>query len=88
MEPKERKPQIRLFAHIKDEDRREQLMAAFIGSKVLFDETLRRVLNKYIEESYANVDSTDTYDKPNMVAYIADQAGYRRALKEVLQLLP
>jgi hypothetical protein len=92
MKPKQESRQkglnLRLFAHISDKDEREYLMSAFTGSTVLFDKTIRKVLEDKLIESMSKVEREDIYELANTVMYLADQSGYRRAIKEVLALLP
>jgi len=63
-------------------------MGAWEGSSVLFDKTLRRVIEQKLKESYDSIDSEAVYELPDRVGYLTDQCGYRRALKELLILLP
>ena len=79
---------LRLFSHIQDKDEREAAMNAFTGSSALFDKTLRVVLEEKLQQSYDAIDSETVYDLQDRVGYLADQSGYRRALKELLILLP
>ena len=79
---------LRLFSHIQDKDEREAIMSAFSGSSVLFDKTLRVVLEEKLQQSYDAIDSEVVYELQDRVGYLADQSGYRRALKELLILLP
>lgn len=85
---RERKPLGRLFAHIKDVEQRASLQSAYAGLSRLLDESLRRELNRLIAESRAKTEREDIYESPNMIALLADQQGYRRALEKVLTLLP
>lgn len=85
---REHKPLSRLFAHIKDKEQRESLVAAYSGLKKLLDESLRKELNRLINESRIKTDSEEIYQTPNMIALLADQQGYRRALVKVLNILP
>jgi cell fate (sporulation/competence/biofilm development) regulator YlbF (YheA/YmcA/DUF963 family) len=85
---RERKPLSKLFAHIRDPEQRESLINAYEGLQRILDESLRREINKMISESLDKSDKEDIYNSQNMLAYLADQAGYRRALKKVLTLLP
>jgi hypothetical protein len=52
------------------------------------DESLRKEIHRLMVESRAKTDSESIYESPNMIAVLADQAGYRRALDKVLSLLP
>jgi hypothetical protein len=79
---------LRLFSHIKDEGERKAVMSAWEGSSVLFDKTLRKVLLDKLQESYDAIDSDAVYELPDRVGYLTDQCGYRRALKELIMLLP
>jgi hypothetical protein len=85
---RERHPLGRLFAHIKNPDQRESLIAAYSGLSKLLDESLRKELNRLIAESRTKTEREDIYESPNMIALLADQQGYRRALERVLNLLP
>lgn len=85
---KEKAPLYSLFAHIKNHEQRDALINAYQGSKALFDETITRLILRKLKESYDQIDSEEVYKLPNHQAFLSDQAGYRRALKEVLKLLP
>lgn len=76
-----------LFSGLKG-DERTKLKESYKGIKVILDPTLRRVLDHYIAESLLKTESPKTYDKPAWAEFQADQLGYRRALREVLALLP
>jgi hypothetical protein len=85
---REPRPLSRLFAHIKDKDQRESLIAAYGSLKKILDESLGREIQRLLKESYDKCEKEAVYDSQNLVALLADQAGYRRALKRVLTLLP
>ena len=87
-EDRESRPLGRLFAHIRDKDQRESLINAYGSLKKILDESLRREVQRLLQESYDKCDSDKLYESPNMMAVLSDQNGYRRALKRVLTLLP
>lgn len=84
---REKRPSVALFQGMTAEEK-EHLKSAYEGSSMLLERTLGRLLKSKIAGSYASIDDAAVYDKPNVQMYLADQAGYRRALKEVLSLLP
>lgn len=85
---RKRGPNLRLFSHLPDGEERQALMNAWEGSSVLFDKTLRRIIELKLKESYDSIDSEAVYELQDRVGYLTDQCGYRRALKEILILLP
>ena len=89
MESRDRKPPTqKLFAHVEDKDQRESLIAAYNGLGKLLDQSLRREIQRLVKDSAEKSDKEENYLSPNLVLLLADQAGYRRALKQVLTLLP
>jgi hypothetical protein len=79
---------VALFSHIRDPEQREALVRAYDGCQRVLDETLRRIILKKIETSVQKEEQESLYDKPNAMAFVSDQLGYRRALREILALLP
>jgi len=86
--PRKRGVNLRLFAHIEDLAERQALMSAWEGSSVLFDKTIRKIIEDKLKESYDSIDNENIYQLNDRVGYLADQSGYRRALKELITLLP
>jgi hypothetical protein len=86
--PRKRGVNLRLFAHIEDLAERQALMSAWEGSSVLFDKTIRKIIEDKLKESYDSIDNENVYQLNDRVGYLADQSGYRRALKELITLLP
>lgn len=79
---------LKLFIYITDEVEKERAKHEWLGNAALFDKTLRKVLEQELKESYDAIDNERVYELPDRVGYLADQSGYRRAIKKVLSLLP
>lgn len=87
MSERQKRPISLLFAKL-DPSQREHYRAAYEGSSEMLRQTLGALLESKIAASYGSIDDVAVYEKPQAQMFLADQAGYRRALKEVLSLLP
>lgn len=75
-----------LIKHV-DKERRDTFNNQFEGNKLLF-KTFKAALTDKYENSIKESDSIDILSYPNYTQALAHKAGYRLALKEVLNLLP
>lgn len=76
-----------LFKSAVNEELRKKLREDYTACLPVMDMTLTLVIKTTIEKSYKKTESEDVYTKPEALAYLADQQGYRRAMKEILNLL-
>lgn len=87
MHNRERVP-LRLFEHIKDNDVRKTLKLQYLATKDILDQTIRRTVQKKIDASIAEEEDPKKYEIAAWRDRDADHIGYRRALREILKLLP
>jgi len=83
---RDRKLKVELTAHLGD--KAEDYRAALLGIAAVLDQTLAHAIRNKVRRSLEESDSKTNYESPNLMPLLADQAGYRRALREVLDLLP
>ena len=76
-----------LFSGLKGEER-ENLKNNYKGIKVITDATLRRLLNSKIADSIKRSEDPESYKIAKWGEFQADSLGYRRAMREILALLP
>lgn len=70
-----------------DKERKETFLNQYNGNKYLFN-VLERVLYDKLEKSIQDCEKISIHEYSNQLAYLADQNGYRRAVREMLELLP
>jgi hypothetical protein len=85
---KEDRLSVRLIEHIRDPEKRREVMGQYSATKYILDETLRRVVQKKLDASIKASEDPEKYKSANWRDQDADQFGYRRALREILDLLP
>jgi hypothetical protein len=73
-------------SHLKDEDERNSFYTAF-DENTLLRGTIYKTIEEKLKSSIKSSEAEDIYDSPNWDRVIADNLGYRRALREVLTLL-
>jgi hypothetical protein len=71
-------------SHTADEQVKKDVKSSFLSSTVV-RKRLKEICNDKIESSYPT--DRQQYDNPNWAYMQADNAGYRRALKEIISLL-
>ena len=76
-----------LFAGLDREDK-ERLKESYKGIKVITDATLRRLLETKITDSIKRSEDPESYKIAKWGEFQADSLGYRRAMREILALLP
>lgn len=69
-------------------DEREKLKESYKGIKVILDPTIRRLLETKIADSIKRSEDPESYKIAKWGEFQADGLGYRRALREILALLP
>jgi hypothetical protein len=79
---------IRLFDKFKGDDDRHQAKERYIATKDILDETLRRILQQKLDASIEASEDPEKYKIPGWESLDQNELGYRRALREVLNLLP
>lgn len=77
----------KIFRHAKTREEKERLKSLFIQILPTLEMTLVPVLQELIEKSYESIEKEDLYNKPHALHFMSDQNGYRRAIKEVLNLI-
>lgn len=78
----------RLFGHIKDQEERKEFRQTYASIRNITDQTLRRLVEQSIADSLRKTEDVESYEKLRWAEFQADQLGYRRALRELLSLLP
>ncbi len=76
------------MAHKKTPEERQVLKDYYESLHTVLDETLGKVVRAKVKESTTSSESKISYELEAWAPFQADQLGYRRALKEVLELLP
>lgn len=76
-----------LFSGLKGEER-ENLKNNYKSIKAITDATIRRLLSTKIADSITRSEDPETYKIAKWSEFQADGLGYRRAMREILALLP
>lgn len=76
-----------LFSGLKGEER-ENLKNNYKSIKAIIDPTLRRLLKTKIADSIQRSEDPESYKIAKWSEFQADSLGYRRAMREILALLP
>lgn len=76
-----------LFAGLKREER-ERLKENYKSIKAVTDATIKRLLTTKIADSITRSEDPETYKIAKWSEFQADGLGYRRAMREILALLP
>ena len=69
-------------------DERANLKANYKSIKAVLDPTLRRLLMTKIHDSIQRSEDPESYKIAKWSEFQADSLGYRRAMREILALLP
>ena len=79
---------VKLFDHVRDTEKRKEMQGQYEATKYILDETLRRVLTKKLAASIEEAENPDKYALADWQAKDENELGYRRAIREILKLLP
>lgn len=79
-------PNIRWASHLKTGEERAEMNRLVENSTVLLDR-LKDLITEKVEVYQKKAISKESYASPNWALEQADNAGYRRALQEILELV-
>lgn len=71
---------------IKDKDEKNRIKNEYESSRFLLDRFIKLLIRKEIA-SIKRMQDPKVYDKPNFNHYVADQLGFQRCLKEIINLI-
>lgn len=70
-----------------NKERKETFLNQYNSNKYLFS-VFESMLYDKLEKSIQDCEKISVHEYSNQIAYLADQNGYRRAVREILALLP
>ena len=68
-------------------DRKDTFLTQYNSNKLLF-KVLMRSLEEKLNSSMERCERLSVHEYSNQAAFLADQHGYRRAIREIIELLP
>ncbi len=69
-----------------DKDKHEEITSRFLENEDLIN-AVKTAINEKISDSFSRMTATSSYNNPSWAYYQADQLGYQRALKELIDLI-
>lgn len=70
-----------------DKERKDTFLNQYEGNKYLF-KVFSLLLEDRLNSSIENCEKLSIHEYSNQATYLADQHGYRRAIREIMELLP
>lgn len=76
----------RWTSHLKEKKQKEEFKQNVVDAKRVL-ERLQNILEQDIEQSIIRCEKVDNYEMARWEMFQADQMGYRRALRDITQLI-